>query len=872
MLLFVEHLFIFLFMATREISKEEISKFMEGHDPEERIVNILSNYQDDFVTIVYRDKQDRKCIRRQSFYPFCWATLKACQKLCGGDRDELKKLMARHNIKVKKLSNISIDGEVRHEFDNGYMFMFYAASPMSYSAFLQFFKYAKNPIYSKKNDDRIPADEKRQYLIVSPQEQFMISTGKRFFKGFDDYDDLLKMTFDLETTGLNVDTDRIIQIGIRFNRPFPGHPNGFEKILTVVGETEEDKDACEMMCIDEMLKIIYTFKPDIITAHNGENFDWNMIIGACKRLGTSLEEMSSPYFDGEPIHKDEKETVLKLGGEIETFYRTQVPGIIITDSLHAVRRAQAIDSNFLKADLKYSTEYLGMKKLNRVYVPGKMISETWKDNEEHYAFNDNNGDWYRYDPQSENSSQTIEKIGEKKDFIPVRNLILDGYVLKSGKYIVERYLGDDLWECDKVEYKLNTTNFLICKLLPVTYSKATTMGTAGQWKMLMLAWSYENGLAVPMGENTGSFTGGLSRLLKVGYAPNVAKFDYNSLYPSIILTWGIHDKTDLLNSMLKFLEYVLTEREKYKKLKKAAGKKVDAFEERINKGEKLSNEELEAYHKAQGDYSYNDKKQSQMKVFGNSFFGSYGSLSGAVFPWKSQKCAEQTTCTGRMALRLMISHFSNLGYAPIVGDSFTEDTPLFIKYHESGLIDIKTIGELIEVDKINIDALGREYDYSKKDYDVLCRSGWVEPSYIYRHKTNKDIYRVQDGKTEVDITEDHSLFDKHQEEIKPSEITENTSLEYYKKEINGEKILYEYDDIDVDKTVSDIMSKKIDGIPVSILNGSRALKEAFIYSFLRHSNEFACYCYKNNIKSSDYFSKKTRAGLQYLSKIVGKAV
>ena len=116
------------------------------------------------------------------------------------------------------------------------------------------------------------------------------------------------------------------------------------------------------------------------------------------------------------------------------------------------------------------------------------------------------------------------------------------------------------------------------------------------------------------------------------------------------------------------------------------------------------------------------------------------------------------------------------------------------------------------------------------------------------------------------------LFDKHQEEIKPSEITENTSLEYYKKEINGEKILYEYDDIDVDKTVSDIMSKKIDGIPVSILNGSRALKEAFIYSFLRHSNEFACYCYKNNIKSSDYFSKKTRAGLQYLSKIVGKAV
>jgi hypothetical protein len=28
-------------------------------------------------------------------------------------------------------------------------------------------------------------------------------------------------------------------------------------------------------------------------------------------------------------------------------------------------------------------------------------------------------------------------------------------------------------------------------------------------------------------------------------------------------------------------------------------------------------------------------------------------------------------------------------YAPIVGDSFTGDTPLFIKYKDSGFIDIK---------------------------------------------------------------------------------------------------------------------------------------------------------------------------------------
>ena len=81
-----------------------------------------------------------------------------------------------------------------------------------------------------------------------------------------------------------------------------------------------------------------------------------------------------------------------------------------------------------------------------------------------------------------------------------------------------------------------------------------------------------------------------------------------------------------------------------------------------------------------------------------------------------------------MSLRLMIYMFNKWGYKPIVGDSFTGDTPLFIKYKDTGYIDIKPIDELIDEDKINIDELGREYDYSTKPYYVLCRSGWMEQS------------------------------------------------------------------------------------------------------------------------------------------------
>jgi DNA polymerase elongation subunit (family B) len=647
---------------TKEITQEVIQTFIEGHDPMKRIVNITYSSQDNYVTIYYRDEQDRKCKTKDAFYPFVWATRTACTKLCGGNRGELIKLMNEYHIGVKKLSNTNIKGEVIEEFEKGYMFMFFAKNPMSNSKFQQFFKKAQNPIYGQrdKNGKEIlrSTSESRQYLVVPPVEQYMIATGRRFFKGYEDYDEVYRMIFDLETEGLDPKKNRINQIGIRTNR-------GFEKIITIEGNTKEEKDVNELVSIDTFFKIIYQFQPDIITAHNGENFDWNFIIERCNTLGMPIEQITSKYFNGESVRKSDRESILKLGGEMEKFRPTIVPTITITDSLHAVRRAQAIDSNFLKADLKYSTEYLGKKKPNRVYVPGDKISSTWNDKVNSYALNNTDGSWY---------------------MITDKNILKDGYDIVTGKYIVERYLLDDIWECDKVEHQLNTANFLICKMLPIPYSKATTMGTAGQWKGLLMAWSYENDLAIPMFGESKTFTGGLSRLLKVGFVDDVAKFDYNSLYPSIILTWRISDRNDLMGAMLSFLEYVLTQREKYKKLKKEAGKKAGKLKDKLatlNEGSAEYQEIYTEYTKYVAEENFNDKQQLPLKILGNSFFGSYGAPN--VFPWGSLKCAEQTTCTGRQMLRLMISHFSNLGYAPIVGDTdgFNFQLPKEFRYSES---------------------------------------------------------------------------------------------------------------------------------------------------------------------------------------------
>lgn len=884
LIIFALNIFNFLYFMQQEINNNQIvitdnviNTLFQGRDPQERIVNLEYKGSDNFISVIYRDENDQRCIQQQPFYPFLWATLQGCLKLCDGDKKALKDLMRKYHIAVKALRVSGNDNIPNERLVQGYRFMFYATKPLSYYDFLEFFKRAKNPVYS----DNKQKDSQRDYIIVTPQEQFLISTGKRFFKGYEDYDDVLKMTFDLETEGLDPKKDRIKLLGVRMNRPFTT-PDGrqyntFDRAFRIYGETKEEKDSSELKIIDTFFKLIYTFRPDIITAHNGENFDWNFIIVRCQELGTSIDLMSSKYFNGESIRKLEKESVLKLGGEVETFKPTIVPGTIVTDSLHAVRRAQAGDSSFKRADLKYSSKYLGIAKKNRVYVPGDLIDKTLVDLEEHYAFNDENGDWYLYDPNyvssegSDKQIQSTEKNIDEKFVLVTRNTLNEGYKLVSGKYIVDRYLLDDIWECDKVENRLNSTNFLICKILPLPFSKCCTMGTAGQWKSLMMSWSYEHDLAIPTAAQSAMKIGGLSRLLRTGYVDNVIKLDYNSLYPSIILTWGITNNCDVTNVTLKLLAYVLTEREKAKGLKKKAGKIVDAYEDKINDGYEMTENDWTIYHNAQADYAAYDKRQSQTKVLANSFFGAQGSINPSVYPWKNIDCAERTTSTGRQCLRLMISHFSNLGYkfsdmigndnpddynySPIVGDSFTPDTPIFIKYDKSGMIDIVTIEEVMNVKAIKIDELGREYDYSEKDFSVLCRSGWVKPSYIYRHKTDKDIYEVEDSEMCVEVTEDHSLFNSEKGKIKPSEINEKTELEYYDGEITDISINEGLPDNITQKMAMELALGRYDGVPMVILNSDIETMRIFYYTFMKY--------YKQG-----YYSKKCLAGLQYLRKCI----
>ena len=64
----------------------------------------------------------------------------------------------------------------------------------------------------------------------------------------------------------------------------------------------------------------------------------------------------------------------------------------------------------------------------------------------------------------------------------------------------------------------------VLAILPTGYGKSLIYQLLPTlWKMLMLAWSYHKGLAVPAKDSKRPFVGGLSRLVKTGYSTNVLK-------------------------------------------------------------------------------------------------------------------------------------------------------------------------------------------------------------------------------------------------------------------------------------------------------------------------------------------------------------
>jgi DNA polymerase elongation subunit (family B) len=615
------------------VTEEQVVRFLEGSDPQKYIVAVEANYHSQNVTLVINDPDSGKRLETHKYKPFLWFKEEVISMLYNGKRIDLINAKNRYKVEVKSLRISDNNGNIPQRMQNGYKYI--AKCNGSYNDLITFFKVGGIDIFD--------SEKSKLFVAFNPDEQFLIQSGKRLFKGIDDYNDLHRLQFDLETEGLLPSKHAVFQIGVRTNR-------GFERVLEISGSTPQERRDSEREIIKQFFEIINELKPDVIAGYNSENFDWAFLHERCQRLSINIKDIAITLNSSSKIRR--KSASLKLGGERENYEQTIMFGYNILDISHAVRRAMAINSEIKSWGLKYITQFSDIAKPNRVYVKGDKINSTWLDSVNQYAFNEKNGNWY--------------KISEK-------NPLKDGYDIVSGSFIVQRYLCDDLWETEQIDNIYNQASFLISKLIPTNYMRSSTMGTAGQWKLIMSAWSYEQGLAIPENQKKKDFTGGLSRLLEVGYARNVVKLDYAALYPKNELTHDIFPDLDISGAMKIMLAYIVDTRDKFKFLAEKEKKSKKRLEAEIKSNHlSLMADELAELKQRADEHkkmaSLYDKKQLPVKILANSWFGSYG--APYIFNWGDVDCAEETTCRGRQYLRLMVKHFTEkYGFRALVGDT-----------------------------------------------------------------------------------------------------------------------------------------------------------------------------------------------------------
>ena len=618
-------------MTDKQIPKEEIVEFLEGRDPQKYIVAVEATYQDDFVHLIINDPETGKKIEQHKFTPFLWLKEDVSNLLYEGNKQKIQSALDRFNVKIKPLTTSDENGNTPDRLEDGYKFI--AKCNGNYTSLLNFFKYGGVDVFD--------AEFRKLFVTFSPVEQYMIQSGKRLFKGFEDYDDLHRYQFDLETEGLDAETDAIFQIGIKDNR-------GFEHILETKGDTPQEKRDSERENIITFFRILDEIKPDIVSGYNSEFFDWDFFEKRCIRLGMNLSEVAITLNPNTRLTR--RDSTLKLGSDSEFYKQTYMWGYNILDISHAVRRAQAINSSIKSWGLKYVTKFSKVAKPNRVYIQGDKIHSTWADQND-YWFIESDG-----------------SFGKVKEETPNP----EGSTIVKGDFIVKRYLIDDLWETEEVDKIYNQASFLIAKLLPTSYGRSSTMGTATQWKLIMAAWSYEKGLAIPSLESKREFTGGLARLLEVGYARGVVKFDYAALYPKAELTHDIFPDLDISGVMKGLLTYIVDTRDEFKNLTNKHKKRVKELKDGLDEQRDSLDAETIAkieraiikHEKLKSDY---DKKQLPLKTLANSWFGAYG--APYIFNWGETNCAEETTCRSRQYLRLMVKFFVGYGFRPLVGDT-----------------------------------------------------------------------------------------------------------------------------------------------------------------------------------------------------------
>ena len=658
----------------------EIKGFLEGYNEDLKyLVNVEANPNNSYAECVVHPPKGQKEILKVDYISFTYTKDfgRNNVRLYRGDEKLMQEKMIQYGVRVEKMKTGN-----QERLENGYCWKY--SSYKSYNSLVYFFRDGGIYPYEKLLDenDVIVKDKKGRpiykYLSLffspKPAEQFLIDKRARLYKGYEEYKDVHKLVFDIETTGLRHEISRVFAIGVKDNR-------GFEIALKV---DKINDDEAEARLIQDMFNLINHIKPAIIYGHNSEHFDFHYILGRANILKMNLDNIPTSLKKDVKIRRIPNSTV-KIGDSSEKYTSTQMWGYSIIDTYHAAKKISKLDSDMKGSGLKYVCKYEGIAKPDRTYIPGEDndIARYFHENPMFVSNDDNvhleipnefketainltklqnnkhklNDNQYKEFKNKCLKSDPQFVVWFRKEALPQK---MTKFI--TGKKLLNQYLLDDLWETEQVDELYNQSSFMMAKIVPTTYNRICTMGTASVWNLLLTAWSFEKGLAIPESDVKKNFSGGLSRCYKKGYIENLVKIDYASLYPMIQLTRDIFPIFDISNVMNKMLIYMTTSRNIYKKL--GRGTPLNAEELGLVEGM-----DHDTHHKYVTDtLSKDDRnmfkiKEKPIKILNNSQFGALG--SDVSFNWSDNECAARITCCGRIELRHAINWFEIFKCVPL---------------------------------------------------------------------------------------------------------------------------------------------------------------------------------------------------------------
>ena len=309
--------------------------------------------------------------------------------------------------------------------------------------------------------------------------------------------------------------------------------------------------------------------PDVIEGHNIFNFDLNYIQVRARALNVNL-----PWGrDGSELKAGNGMRRYRVGARSPTFRPAYIHGRHIIDTYHQVQRYD-IGGHLESYGLKNVVRTLGLERGDRVFVDGADIHKTWRD-----------------DP------------GRIAD-----------------------YALDDVRDVRALSEMVATTEFYQTQVLPYRFQDAAITGPGEKINALMIGAYLRRGLAVPRPQHSEPFGGGYTELFASGLFNRVVKADVESLYPSIMINYGIRPASDTENVFLPMLQRLTKRRLEAK----ASLKKADT----------------------DADRSYWDGMQGSYKLLINSF---YGYLAYGRANFNDYKAAARVTGLGQQIARQVVT-------------------------------------------------------------------------------------------------------------------------------------------------------------------------------------------------------------------------